>query len=29
MGISSAVSRNTLTNANKVRDWRIYADLAQ
>jgi len=29
MGIRSAVSRNTLSNANKVRDWRIYADLAQ
>lgn len=23
------VSRNTLSNANKVRDWRIYADFAQ
>jgi len=29
MGISSNVSRNTLTKANKVRDWRIYADFAQ
>ena len=29
MGISSNVSRNTLANANKVRDWRIYADFAQ
>ena len=29
MGIRSQVSRNTLSNANKVRDWRIYADLAQ
>jgi len=29
MGIRSTVSRNTLANANKVRDWRIYADLAQ
>lgn len=29
MGISSGVSRNTLANANKVRDWRIYADFAQ
>ncbi|TLM97649.1 IS4 family transposase, partial [bacterium] len=29
MGIRSAVSRNTLANANKVRDWRMYADLAQ
>lgn len=28
MGIRSAVCRNTLANANKVRDWRIYADLA-
>ena len=29
MGISNGVSRNTLANANKVRDWRIYADFAQ
>ena len=29
MGIRSPVSRNNLANANKVRDWRIYADLAQ
>jgi len=29
MGIRSTVSRNTLANANAVRDWRIYADLAQ
>lgn len=29
MGIRSQISRNTLANANKVRDWRIYADLAQ
>jgi uncharacterized protein DUF4372/DDE family transposase len=29
MGIRSKVSRNTLSNANKVRDWRIYADFAQ
>ena len=29
MGIRSTVCRNTLANANKVRDWRIYADLAQ
>jgi len=29
MGIRSAVSRNTLANANQVRDWRIYADFAQ
>lgn len=29
MGIQGGVSRNTLANANKVRDWRIYADFAQ
>ncbi len=29
MGIRSGMSRNTLANANKVRDWRIYADFAQ
>ena len=29
MGIRSAVSRNTLANANKMRDWRIYAEFAQ
>jgi hypothetical protein len=29
MGIRSKVSRNTLAHANKVRDWRIYADFAQ
>lgn len=29
MGFRGAISRNTLANANKVRDWRIYADLAQ
>jgi hypothetical protein len=29
MGIRSEVSRNTLANANAVRDWRIYADFAQ
>ena len=29
MGIRSKVSRNTLSNANKIRDWRIYADFAQ
>jgi transposase len=29
MGIRAQVSRNTLANANKVRDWRIYADIAQ
>ena len=28
MGIRGPVSRNTLANANKVRDWHIYADLA-
>lgn len=28
MGIRGTVSRNTLSNANKVRDWRIYADFA-
>ncbi len=28
MGVRGPVSRNTLANANKVRDWRIYADLA-
>ena len=28
MGIRSSISRNTLANANKMRDWRIYADLA-
>ena len=29
MGIRGKVSRNTLSNANMVRDWRIYADFAQ
>ena len=29
MGIQGTVARNTLANANKVRDWRIYADFAQ
>jgi hypothetical protein len=29
LGIRSTVARNTLANANAVRDWRIYADLAQ
>ena len=29
LGLSSIVSRNTLANANAVRDWRIYADFAQ
>jgi len=29
MGIRNNVSRNTLANANKIRDWRIYADFTQ
>jgi hypothetical protein len=29
MGIRGKVSRNTLANANAVRDWRIYSDFAQ
>ena len=29
LGIRSRVSRSTLAGANEVRDWRIYADLAQ
>ena len=29
LGIRSAVARNTLANANTVRDWRMYADFAQ
>src|SRR5690606_4324417 len=29
MGIRAKVARNTLANANQVRDWRIYADFAQ
>ena len=29
MGIRSTISRNTLSNANKLRDWRIYAEFAQ
>jgi Domain of unknown function (DUF4372)/Transposase DDE domain len=29
MGIRGKVSRNTLANANHVRDWRIYAEFAQ
>ncbi len=29
MGIRGNISRNTLSNANKVRDWRLYADFAQ
>lgn len=29
MGIRGSVARNTLANANAVRDWRIYAQFAQ
>ncbi len=29
MGIRGKVSRNTLSNANMQRDWRLYADFAQ
>jgi hypothetical protein len=29
MGFRRVVARNTLANANRVRDWRIYADFAQ
>ena len=29
MGFRSPVSRNNLANANRQRDWRIYADVAQ
>jgi len=29
MGIRGGISRNTLANANTVRDWRMYADFAQ
>jgi hypothetical protein len=29
MGIRGSVARNTLANANAMRDWRVYADLAQ
>jgi hypothetical protein len=29
MGIRGGVSRNNLSNANRERDWRIYADFAQ
>src|SRR6188768_1005812 len=29
MGIRGSVARNTLANANAVRDWRVYADLTQ
>ena len=28
MGIRGPIARNTLANANKIRDWRIYEDLA-
>ena len=28
-GFRSMVARNTLANANRQRDWRIYADFAQ
>jgi len=29
MGLRGGISRNTLANANKVRDWRLYANFAQ
>ena len=29
MGIHGSIARNTLGNANAVRDWRVFADLAQ
>lgn len=29
MGLRGGIARNTLANANAVRDWRIYADFAQ
>lgn len=29
MGFRGGISRNNLSNANKVRDWRIYSDFAQ
>jgi hypothetical protein len=29
MGFRSRISRNTMSNANQVRDWRIHADFAQ
>lgn len=29
LGIRGQVSRNTLANANQIRDWRIYADFAR
>ena len=28
IGIQVGISRNTFSNANKTRDWRIYADFA-
>ncbi len=28
MGIKAALARSTLSKANEVRDWRIYADIA-
>jgi hypothetical protein len=29
LGIRGKVSRNTLSHANQIRDWRIYADFAK
>ena len=29
LGIRGGISRNNLSNANRQRDWRIYADFAQ
>jgi Domain of unknown function (DUF4372) len=29
LGIRSVLARNTLANANAVRDWRVYADFAE
>ena len=29
MGIRGTIARNTLAQANQLRDWRIYADFAQ
>ena len=29
LGFRSTIARNTLANANAVRDWRIYAEFAQ
>src|SRR5437870_13873705 len=29
LGIRSTIARNTLANANAVRDWHIHADFAQ